>query len=100
MGEKFADLEERTTEAHDLYHLLSDRLEENVDACQQAQAQLDALQVRMDDTPERAPEAETPPYVEEAKARAKALEDLIAGAYSMNRLAPDPDSHCRDDDTS
>ncbi|KAJ7918744.1 hypothetical protein B0H13DRAFT_1991536 [Mycena leptocephala] len=77
MGEKFADLEERTTEAHDLYHLLSDRLEENVDACQQAQAQLDALQVRMDDTPERAPEAETPPYVEEAKARAKALEDLI-----------------------
>ncbi|KAJ7035672.1 hypothetical protein C8F04DRAFT_1098088 [Mycena alexandri] len=86
MGDKFADLEERTTEAHDLYHQLSDRLEENVDACHQAQTQLDALQVRMDDMPEKCPMvivetpivAETPTYVEEAKARAKVLEDMVA----------------------
>ncbi|KAJ7743126.1 hypothetical protein B0H16DRAFT_1561955 [Mycena metata] len=86
MGDKFADLEERTTEAHDLYHLLSDRLEENEDACHQAQTQLDALQVRMDDMAEKGPTvivetpivAETSTYAEEAKARAKVLEDMVA----------------------
>lgn len=92
MGDKFADLEERTTEAHDLYHLLSDRLEENEDACHQAQTQLDALQVRMDDMAEKGPTiivetpivAETPTYVEEAKARAKVLEDMVAGTSPRN----------------
>ncbi|KAJ6581231.1 hypothetical protein B0H19DRAFT_1114325 [Mycena capillaripes] len=87
MGEKFTDLEERTTEAHDLYNLLSDRLEENVDACHQAQAQLDVLQIRMDDTPASAPETETPPYVEEAKARAKVLEELIAEMTTLRNNA-------------
>ncbi|KAF8196706.1 hypothetical protein K438DRAFT_1825437 [Mycena galopus ATCC 62051] len=77
MGDKFSDLEERTTEAHDLYNLLSDRLDENVDACHQAQAQLDALQVRMDETPEKAVEPETPPHVDEAIAKAKVLEEMV-----------------------
>ncbi|KAJ7623446.1 hypothetical protein FB45DRAFT_925700 [Roridomyces roridus] len=75
MGDKFSDLEERTTEAHDLYNLLSERLDDNVDTCQQAQTQLDALQGRMDLAAEI---DETPPYVEEGKANAKALADLVA----------------------
>ncbi|KAJ7089655.1 hypothetical protein B0H15DRAFT_838644 [Mycena belliarum] len=78
MGERFSDLEERTTEALDLYHLLSDRLEENVDAFHQAQAQLDALQDRIDTTAEKATESEMPPYADEAKSSAKVLEQLVA----------------------
>ncbi|KAJ7132095.1 hypothetical protein C8R44DRAFT_773033 [Mycena epipterygia] len=78
MGDKFSDLEERTTEAHDLYNLLSDRLEENVDACHQAQAQLDELQGRMDAPSEKASEIDTDPYADEAKANAKLLEQLVA----------------------
>ncbi|KAJ7173803.1 hypothetical protein C8R46DRAFT_1084028 [Mycena filopes] len=83
MNDKFSDLEEKTTEVDDLYHVLSDRLEENVDACHQAQAQLDALQVRMDDVAEKAA-VEMPPVheastsLEEAKASAQVLEDIIA----------------------
>ncbi|KAJ7746900.1 hypothetical protein DFH07DRAFT_831708 [Mycena maculata] len=86
MGEKFSDLEERTTEAHDLYHLLSDRLEENVDAFHEAQAQLDALEGRMDAAAEVAPESTTPtsPYTDEAKASAEALKELVVGAYSAS----------------
>ncbi|KAJ7460597.1 hypothetical protein FB451DRAFT_1269635 [Mycena latifolia] len=78
MGEKFSDLEERTSEAHDLYNLLSDRLDESVDACHQAQAQLDILQDRIDNPPEKAPEMEATPYADEAKASAKVLEQLVA----------------------
>ncbi|KAJ6496811.1 hypothetical protein DFH09DRAFT_1205098 [Mycena vulgaris] len=78
MGEKFSDLEERTSEAHDLYNLLSDRLEESADACHQAQAQLDVLQDRMDLAADKAPETETPPFADEAKASAKTLEQLVA----------------------
>ncbi|KAJ7257912.1 hypothetical protein B0H12DRAFT_462987 [Mycena haematopus] len=77
MGDRFSDLEERATEAHDLYNLLSERLEENVDACHQAQAQLDALQARIDETPEKAVEPETTPYADEAKAKAKLLGELV-----------------------
>ncbi|KAJ7636046.1 hypothetical protein DFH06DRAFT_1219813 [Mycena polygramma] len=84
MGEKFADLEEKTTEAHDLYNALSERLEENVDACHQAQAQIDALQIRMDDAPSY---VETPPHVEEAKARAKVLEELVAEMTTLRNDA-------------
>ncbi|KAJ7090592.1 hypothetical protein C8R43DRAFT_1050373 [Mycena crocata] len=79
MGEKFSDLEDRTTEAHDLYNMLSERLEESVDLCHQAQAQLDVLQSRMDTEPEVTPAVETTtPYVDEAKGNAKILEDLVA----------------------
>ncbi|KAJ7695111.1 hypothetical protein B0H17DRAFT_1056449 [Mycena rosella] len=88
MGDKFSDLEERTSEAHDLYQLLSDRLEESVDACNQAQAQLDVLQDRMDITSEKASEVETPPYANEAKASAKALEQLVVGMSSANLVDP------------
>jgi len=92
MGDKFSDLEERTTEAHELYHLLSDRLEENVDACEQAQAQIDALQVRMDEArmdeaPAKVIEPETPSYVEEAKARAKVLEELVTEMTTLRDSA-------------
>ncbi|KAF7356840.1 hypothetical protein MVEN_01019600 [Mycena venus] len=87
MGDKFSNLEERTTEAHDLYNLLSDRLEENVEACYQAQVQLDALQVRMDETPDKPIEPETPPYVEEAKVRAKVLEELVTEMTTLRDTA-------------
>lgn len=83
MGDKFSDLEDRTTEAHDLYNLLSERVDENVDACQQAQFQLDALQSRIDIAAEI---DDMTPYAaaakasaEEAKASAKVLGDYVAG---------------------
>ncbi|KAJ7224478.1 hypothetical protein GGX14DRAFT_425871 [Mycena pura] len=79
MTDKFSDLEERTTEVHDLYNFLSDKVEENVDACQQAQAQLDVLQLdlfqsRITDAPD-APQVKSLPQTEDAKQ----LKDLIAG---------------------
>lgn len=100
MSDKFADIEERTTEAHDLYHLLSDRLEENVDECHQAQEQLDALQGRLDAMAEVSPVVDTTPYAEEAKANVKALEELVAGACSASRPSLVTDFICRDDRAS
>lgn len=91
MGDRFSDIEERTTEAHDLYNLLSDRLEEHVDACHLAQRQLDALQARMDETPDKPIEPEMPPYFEEAKAKAKILEEMVTGTCSETRLFSDTD---------
>lgn len=93
VGDRFSDIEERTTEAHDLYTLLSDRLEEHVDACHLAQRQLDTLQARMDETPDKASEPEMPPYFEEAKAKAKVLEEMVTGTCSETRLFSDTDPH-------
>ncbi|KAJ7880302.1 hypothetical protein B0H14DRAFT_1572084 [Mycena olivaceomarginata] len=83
VGDRFSDIEERTTEAHDLYILLSDRLEEHVDACHLAQHQLDTLQARMDETPDKAMEPEMPPYFEEAKAKAKVLEEMVTDMTTL-----------------
>ncbi|KAJ7453967.1 hypothetical protein B0H11DRAFT_2069910 [Mycena galericulata] len=96
-GDKFSDLEERTAEVHDLYNFLSDRLEENVDACHQAQAQVDALQGQMDATAEILPVAVTPVYADEAKASAKALEGLVAGVrdaqIALKSLTEEVEAH-------
>ncbi|KAJ7493471.1 hypothetical protein B0H11DRAFT_2006569 [Mycena galericulata] len=77
-GDKFSDLEERTAEVHDLYNFLSDRLEENVDACHQAAGTGRCVAGQMDATAEIPPVAVTPVYADEAKASAKALEGLVA----------------------
>ncbi|KAJ6624973.1 hypothetical protein B0H10DRAFT_2005130 [Mycena sp. CBHHK59/15] len=73
MGEKFSDLEERTTEIRDLYNRLSDNWT-------RAKVQIDALQEQMDATPEIAHKTvtEEPCYTDEAKANVKALEQLVA----------------------
>ncbi|KAJ7281900.1 hypothetical protein C8J57DRAFT_85205 [Mycena rebaudengoi] len=78
-GEQFVDLEERTTEVHDLYNALSERLDEGMEANQNAQAQIDALQSQINAVPEEAaPQVEaTPSYAEEAKASIQALEQMV-----------------------
>ncbi|KAJ7050547.1 hypothetical protein C8F01DRAFT_1178760 [Mycena amicta] len=78
MTGKFSDLEEKTTEINHLYNFLSDKVNENVESCQQAQAQLDVIQLdmfqqRMDPTEK---DGERPQ--EDGKAAAKVLEDLVS----------------------
>ncbi|KAF7308689.1 NACHT and WD repeat domain-containing 2 [Mycena chlorophos] len=75
--DKFTELEEKTTEMNDLYNLLSDKVNENADSCQQAQAQLDVIQLdlfqqRMD------PADKDEQSQDDSKATAKMLEGLVA----------------------
>jgi predicted nucleic acid-binding Zn-ribbon protein len=88
-GEQFVDLEERTTEVHDLYNALSERLDEGMEANQNAQAQIDALQSQINAVPEEAaPQVEaTPSYAEEAKASIQALEQMVTGVCSRLRYS-------------
>ncbi|KAF7309617.1 NACHT and WD repeat domain-containing 2 [Mycena indigotica] len=75
MTDKFANLEEKSSDINSLYTLLSDKVNENVDACQQAQAQLHVLEL---DMLQQQMERKDQHVDQQSKATAKALEILVA----------------------